>query len=263
MTHAARPTRSLAHDPADWLPASVITGGVVLAMVPFVISLPLPVLVALWLTSIAARSIAPIHHHFHAHYKIFRGVTANAVYDFVLMLAAGHITAVWELQHVHGHHRRYLTPEADPADIGRFGHAGRWQRAIYTLLGDAASFTDSLAIARAARARWLPRLWRQQLVQIAVMIALVVANPLLAVVFVIVPNVLLRWTVFWVAYAHHHEVPLTDVYSGSVTSLGWANRFYLNVGHHTAHHEKPTLHWSRLPARTAQIMTRIPSACLR
>jgi hypothetical protein len=41
------------------------------------------------------------------------------------------------------------------------------------------------------------------------------------------------------------------------------NRVTFNIGHHTAHHEKPTLHWSLLPARTAQIRERIHPACFR
>jgi hypothetical protein len=179
------------------------------------------------------------------------------------MLAAGNTTAIWELQHVHGHHQTYLTPELDPAGTQRFGHPGRWQRALFTVLGDALSFTDSLAIARTRRPRLLARLWRQQALQLAVIAAFVIADPLLAVGFVIIPNIFLRWTVFWFSYAQHHDVPLADVYSGSVTHFGWQNRLYLNVGHHTAHHEKPTLHWSRLPSRTAQIVERIPASCLR
>jgi hypothetical protein len=89
-------------------------------------------------------------------------------------------------------------------------------------------------------------------------------NPLLALAFVIVPWLLLRWAVFWFSYAQHDSVPMTDVYSGSVTHFnGVTNRLYLTVGHHTAHHEKPTLHWTLLPARTAQIIERIHPACLR
>jgi beta-carotene hydroxylase len=88
-------------------------------------------------------------------------------------------------------------------------------------------------------------------------------SPALAVAFVIVPWLLLRWAVFWFSYAQHDDVPMTDVYSGSVTRFDWTNRWFLNVGHHTAHHEKPTLHWTRLPARTAHIIERIPPSCLR
>ena len=63
---------------------------------------------------------------------------------------------------------------------------------------------------------------------------------------------------------HHLGVPGTQVYDGSVTTTGRRfNRVNFNIGHHTAHHEKPTLHWSLLPGRTEVIAAKIPRACWR
>jgi fatty acid desaturase len=239
----------------DLVPALVIAAGTALAAVPFVVELSVPVLVAIWLVSTALRSVAPVHQHCHAHYAVFRSGPLDAAYDAVLMLAAGNTTAVWELQHVRGHHRMYLG-EGDPAANGRFGGS----RLVFTILGDAMSVVDSWRIGRGAERA---RLVRQVALQLAVLVAAFIANPVLAIAFVLVPWLLLRWLVFFISYAQHEDVPMTHVYDGSVTHFGIANRFYLNVGHHTAHHEKPTLHWSLLPARTAQILERIPSACLR
>ena len=249
---------SVMRHPADWLPVGLVSAGVALAIVPFVVELALPALIAIWILSFAARSIAPVHQHCHAHLALFRSRAANAVYDAILALAAGNVTAVWELQHVAGHHQAYLGRRGDPANNLRFGRS----RLVFTIAGDALSFTDSIAIGRLRR-RSTVRLWRQQLGQLAVLAIAVVASPALAVAFVIVPWLLLRWAVFWFSYAQHDDVPMTNVYSGSVTRFGWTNRWFLNVGHHTAHHEKPTLHWTRLPARTAHIIERIPPQCLR
>jgi beta-carotene hydroxylase len=242
---------------ADLVPAIAITAGVSAAFVPFTCALPVAALVPLWLVSTVARSIAPVHQHCHAHYRVFGSTALDALYDLILMLAAGNTTAIWELQHVRGHHRRYLA-SGDPAANGRFG-GGRLR---FTLLGDAMSVVDAWRLAegdRAARAR----LVRQIGLQLSVLACLVALAPVLAAVFFVVPWLALRWAVFWFSYAQHDDVPLRDVYSGSVTHFGWTNRMYLNVGHHTAHHEKPTLHWTKLPARTAQIVERIPASCLR
>lgn len=248
----------LAHDRADWTPTLVIAGGVALAFVPFVIALPTIVIAAIWIVSVAARSIAPVHQHCHAHYKIFRHRAANMVYDAVLALAAGNVTAVWELQHVRGHHRTYLERVEDPANNLRFGTS----RLVFAVLGDAMSFSDSFALSHGLP-RERARLFRQQLFQLAVLGVLIAIDPVLAIALFLVPWLLLRWAVFWFSHAQHHDVPMTNVYDGSVTHFSWTNRFYLNVGHHTAHHEKPTLHWTRLPARSAQIVERIPASCLR
>lgn len=239
----------------DLVPASVIAAGTTLAAMPFVVELSAPVLAALWLASTAMRSVAPVHQHCHAHYAVFRNGPLDAAYDVVLMLAAGNTTAVWELQHVRGHHRLYLG-EGDPASNGRFGTS----RLAFTILGDAMSVVDSWRIGRGAQRA---RLVRQVVLQASILAGAFVADPALAVAFVLAPWLLLRWLVFFISYAQHDAVPMTNVYDGSVTHFGIANRFYLNVGHHTAHHEKPTLHWTLLPARTAQILERIPSACLR
>jgi len=251
--------------PADWLPLGVITLGVALAGLPLLVALPLAALVPLWFASLALRSVAPVHQHCHAHYAIFTSNLANAAYDVVLMLAGGNTTAVWELQHVLGHHQVYLEGARDPAYSRRFTPDGPWQRAIFTVLGDAASVRDAWRITawRPANRRYRARLVRQVALQVAVLAALVAWQPAVALAFFVVPAVLLRWIVFWFSYAQHHGMPMHDVYSGSVTHFGWTNRWFLNVGHHTAHHEKPTLHWTRLPARTQQIVERIPSVCLR
>jgi beta-carotene hydroxylase len=159
---------------------------------------------------------------------------------------------------VRGHHRNYLAKTNDPAHNDRFG-GGRMR---FTVLGDAMSIADSLRIARGDHAaRW--RLVVQVAVQLAAATVLLWWRPELALAFFVVPWLALRWAVFWFSYAQHDRVPMHDVYSGSVTRFGWTNRMYLNVGHHTAHHEKPTMHWTQLPARTAKIVERIPASCLR
>jgi beta-carotene hydroxylase len=249
----------------DAAPAAIVTAGVALALVPFAVDLPAAAVVALLVASLAFRAIAPVHQHCHAHLGIFRWRPLNAAYDVVLVLAAGNTTAVWQLQHVRGHHQTVLEPALDPASTRRFGRDGALGRVVFTVAGDALSFTDSLRIARRQRdgARLVRRLWRQLAVQLALYAALVWLDPLLAVCGFLLPNLALRWFVFWYSWDQHHEAPLADVYSSSITRFGWTNRVFLNVGHHTAHHEKPTLHWSLLPARTERIRHRIPPSCLR
>src|SRR5262245_19115441 len=148
---------------ADVVPCLVITGGVALAIVPFVVALPAAMVGALWLVSTVGRSIAPVHQHCHAHRKVFRRPLVDAAYDLVLLAAAGNTTAVWELQHAQGHHRHYLTRARDPADNDRFG-GGRLRFAI---LGDAMAWLDAWRIGR-FRSRARRRLVRQTIWQIAI-----------------------------------------------------------------------------------------------
>lgn len=67
---------------------------------------------------------------------------------------------------------------------------------------------------------------------------------------------------FWFSYSQHADLPATSVYDGARTHRWPGDRLLLNVGHHTAHHERPTLHWSLLPQRTRDIAAKIDPTCL-
>jgi beta-carotene hydroxylase len=256
----------LLHEQLDALPVALVTGGVLLALVPFLAPLPPAAVGALLVVSLAARLVAPVLHHCHAHRGVFRSATLNGLFDQVLMLAAGNVTAVWRLQHVLGHHQDHLDQRADVAGVKRFAEGGAWRRVVFTLLGDALSVSDSLRIARRQSARRRASLTRWLFLQLTIQLlataVLLQANAPLALVLFVGPNLLLRWFIFWFSFSQHDGAPAHDLYSGSMTHFGWTNAVFLNVGHHTAHHERPTLHWSLLPERTAQILHRIPTECL-
>ncbi|MDB4959931.1 MAG: Fatty acid desaturase family protein, partial [Myxococcales bacterium] len=227
----------------------------------------------LWLIvplSFAGRLPAPAHQHAQGHLSIFRSDVANAIYDQILALASGHTTAVWEQQHSLGHHLQYLDSRVDVAGADRFaiarGRSRLVRRIVFVVCADALTVPDAFAIAAqfpAKRRRLRTRLIVQTLSQLAVLAGLFVIDPIATVAVFIVPNIVLRWLVGWIAFAQHDGVPATITYDGSMNEFGFVSRLLLNVGHHTAHHEKPTLHWSLLPARTAKILHLIPSSCVR
>ncbi len=248
----------------DLAPTLVITGAVALGLVGFVVDHAW-----LWLIvplSFAGRLPAPAHQHAQGHLVIFRSAAANAIYDQILALASGHTTAVWELQHSLGHHLDYLDARADVAGAERFawtrGRSRLVRRLWFMIAADALTIPDAYRIAArypARRRRLRVRLIWQVAAQLAVYALLLAIDPVAALAVFVIPNVVLRWLVGWIAFAQHDGVPAHDTYSGSRNHFGFLSRLLLNVGHHTAHHEKPTLHWSLLPARTAKIHGRIPS----
>jgi fatty acid desaturase len=251
----------------DLAPTLVITGAVAFGIVGFVVDHGW-----LWLivpVSVAGRVPAPAHQHAQGHFTIFKSDALNAIYDQILVLASGHTTAVWELQHSLGHHLDYLDSTGDIAGADRFaltrGKPTLVRRLFFMVAADALTIPDAYRIAArfpAKTRRLRARLIWQTVAQAAVLTALLVWDPIAALAVFIVPNVILRWLVGWIAFAQHDGVPAENTYSGSVNHFGFISRLLLNVGHHTAHHEKPTLHWSLLPTRTAKISRLIPPACM-
>jgi fatty acid desaturase len=259
---------------ADVRPLALVSLAACFSLLPFVLSHYRPLagwqLAGLWFTSQYVRTHCPYAQHNHGHLPVFGPGArwANAAYDTVLALVTGYPTAFWELHHNLGHHRNFLAPADDVAAIVDPRTGRPMSRVWYSVRGNFTILFDCLRIARNEAARGKPRLLHKLVLELsihaAVMVALYVWDAKLAFLYFTVPNVLAGYYVWWESYVHHHGVPGGDIYAGSVTTTGrrfnWVN---FNIGHHTAHHEKPTLHWSLLPTRTAAIAEKIPAVCWR
>jgi fatty acid desaturase len=252
---------------ADARPFALVTLAFALSLAPFFFDLPWPAEVAYAIGLLAVRRYAPYAQHNHGHLPTFNSRALNAVYDFLLAQTTGYPTSQWELHHNRGHHRNYLTPELDVArivDLKTGRPMARWWYAVrgfFTIARDC--WRIGLTERRKGQKSLLPKWTIETVVQIAFTVALVYLSAWKATLFFIIPNVLSALFIWWESYPHHHETPGTHVYDGSVTTLSpFFNRQAFNIGHHTAHHERPTMHWSLLPQRTEQILSQIPAHCV-
>jgi fatty acid desaturase len=253
---------------ADVGPVALVIAVSALALVPFVFALPLWATLTIWAVVFYARTFAAFAQHNHAHLSVFNWASLNFLYDAILAQNTGYPTALWELHHNRGHHRHFLEPDRDVAAITYPGTKRVMSRGMYALRGNILIHRDSIRIGRAegraGKRTLLPKLLVETLLQLLFTGLLLAWNWQLALAFVVVPNFLSAFLIWWQSYPHHKEMPCTGVYDGSMTVESAAyNRVTFNIGHHTAHHEKPTLHWSLLPARTAQIRERIHPECFR
>jgi fatty acid desaturase len=249
-------------------PVALVIAVSALALMPFLFALPLWATLAAWAVVFYARTFAAFAQHNHAHLPVFNWAPLNIAYDGLLAQNTGYPTSLWELHHNRGHHRHFLEPDRDVAAITYPGTTRVMSRAMYALRGNLLIHRDSIRIGlaegRAGKKTLLPKLAWETALQALLTGLLLVWNWPLALAFVVVPNVMSAFLIWWQSYPHHHEMPCTSIYDGSMTVESPAyNRVTFNIGHHTAHHEKPTLHWSLLPARTAQIRSRIHPACFR
>ena len=256
---------------ADVRPVLLVSLAALLSLSPFLLlraHLTTWALVGLWFASLYVRSYVPYAQHNHGHLPVFRIRSLNRAYDALLTFITGYPTALWELHHNIGHHQNFLDPKNDVASIFDRRTGRRYSRLWYTIRGNWMILPDSLRIARREAARGktklLHKLTTELALQAVILALLFVWSAKLAFFFFVIPNLIAAALVWWESYVHHLDVPGTSVLQGSVTVLGERfNRVSFNIGHHTAHHEKPTLHWSLLPARTALIRAKIPESCVR
>jgi fatty acid desaturase len=215
----------------------------------------------LWPLQTRAIYIAHNHHH----HRIFRGRKLNLAFETLLFLQTGMPSFGFPLHHNIGHHGHYRNQDpADPAaDPHRWvGDDGRrMSRWTYTwrLLGGAVPLGRRLGVR-------YQRLWRSFLMASAcygiALGALLAIRPWHTFAVFLVPMALSLVALAWSTYVHHLGLPTGDPLGASYTNVGhFANRWGYNIGFHTAHHVKPGLHWSRLPALHARIAGDIPRHC--
>jgi lysophospholipase L1-like esterase len=141
----------------------------------------------------------------------------------------------------------------------------RW---LYALRGNLTIHRDAflvgLAEGRAGRKTLLPKLGAELSIQLALTATLLACRPWIAVGFFMIPNAIVAFMVWWESYPHHVGLPTTSPYDASMTFENRRyNRFTFNIGHHAAHHRKPTLHWSLLPEQTARMRPLLHARTLR
>lgn len=89
-------------------------------------------------------------------------------------------------------------------------------------------------------------------------------NPKKALLYVITPMLVSTQFVLIINYIQHVHCDEESQYNHSRNFTGLYNKFLLNNGYHTAHHEQMGLHWSQLPAAHEKIKHLIdPSLNLR
>jgi len=211
--------------------------------------------------AIVSMFVAPINHH-HQHLNTFRAPGLNRIYDLVLALQTGIAPFAWVLHHNIGHHVNYLNqrPHARPDE-------SKWTRRDGSTMGRVEYTIDLLLhhqidIVRLGlrHRRYLrPFLW----MKLPLWTVLGLAfwwNPANALLAILLPGFLTLAHTAWATYEHHAGHHPTSHYDASFNNVNpLYNWMTCNLGLHTAHHLRPGVHWSLLPALHAEILHRIPA----
>ena len=206
--------------------------------------------------------------HNHQHCPVFVPPLGNRIFGVLIALATGQPAKAIVPMHM-GNHHAYNNEREDFVRASLVQH--RWN--LLNLI----TF-PFVAVAGYARAksrdltRWRkqnPHAFRQLVLERAVLypalVAAIVMRPFDTLMYLGLPYVLGQWAILAINLVQHDGCDPNSRYNHSRNHLGRLLNWWLfNNGYHTAHHLRPGLHWSRLPAYHSQIATEIhPRLCLR
>ncbi|MGH7388336.1 MAG: fatty acid desaturase family protein [Candidatus Rokuibacteriota bacterium] len=207
----------------------------------------------LWLPPACALAfIACVVKHNHVHCRTFRGRAWNAAFGLALSVLTGHPTTAIITAHNIRHHR-HNNSDVDWVRCSLVSFRRNW---LNLMVFPFASVARMRAEKPSDLAEWRerrPTLHRQALAERVVLygvlgtLALVDWQATLRAL--VVPWLFGQWGIVTINLLQHQGCDPASPYDHSRNVTGaLVNWFVLNNGFHTAHHLRPSLHWSRLPA---------------
>jgi fatty acid desaturase len=245
---------------ADRGPVAYVLAVFALRLVVWTFATPLYCLLGVVPLAVLGMFVAPINHH-HQHVNTFRRPWLNRLYELGLGLQCGVGPYNWVLHHNLGHHLNYLNqrPHDRPDE-------SRWTRGDGTQMGRLEYSVDLLLrhqmdIVRVGLQH--PKIFRAFLLMKLPLWGLIGLGlwlrPLETLLVFLLPAFLTLFHTIWATYEHHAGCPLGNHHEASRNR---DNRLYNaltgNLGLHSAHHKRPGLHWSLLPALHEEIRDQIP-----
>ncbi len=195
------------------------------------------------------------HHHQHVH--TFKQRPLNRLLEIIYTFHTGVTINVWVLHHNLGHHVNYLDQEHDESGWTRKdgSQMGIWE---YTFTIAITGYWRSYCVGKKHR-KYLKDFWSMGVLSLFLLIALFYFNPVNALIVYLVPMRTVYLGTCWTTYHHHAGLETDDPFHAShnVTHK-YYNILTGNLGLHTAHHYKQSVHWSRLPELHESIKDKIP-----
>jgi len=196
--------------------------------------------------------VACVIKHNHIHCQTFTGRGWNAAFGHVLGLLTGHPTTAIITAHNVRHHRENQTPR-DWVRCSLVGFRWNWLNLLcFPFVAVVRMRRDKPSDLADWRTR-APRVYRQALAERVVLYPTIVTFALLdwrsTLVYLAAPWLFAQWSIIAINLLQHQDCDPRSAHDHSRNVTGrLVNWFVLNNGFHSAHHARPGLHWSRLPA---------------
>ncbi|MBS1613160.1 MAG: fatty acid desaturase [Bacteroidetes bacterium] len=191
-----------------------------------------------------------VHNTIHA--PIFKKRWMNKVMQIVLSFTYGHSTSAYVPGHNFSHHK-YTQSDKDSirTSKARF-KINLFNQLFFFFLMSGDILKGELRFAsvmRKERPDWFRQYLLEMALVIGVKVVLLFVNWKCAVLFVLIPHQYAAWGIVGTNYFQHDGCDQEHPYNHSRNFKGkLLNYLLFNNGYHGAHHMKPNLHWSLVPA---------------
>ncbi|NQZ30544.1 MAG: fatty acid desaturase [Oceanospirillaceae bacterium] len=242
----------------DRWPVAIILSLTVIDFILYFAVTSITVFITYYAIMLIPKGVICAWNHHHQHLFTFRNKHLNRFLEFFYALHTGVSTHLWRLHHVLGHHLNFLDQEKDES---------RWKRKDGTKMG-VIEYSLEVALTAYPRGYTVGKQHPKQLqvfvrytaITLAIIIGLVIWNPLAALFLFVLPMITSLIFTAYVTYEHHSGLDTQNEFEASFNNLNPVFNFLTgNLGYHTAHHYKHGLHWSRLPKLHAKIAHKIPA----
>ena len=198
--------------------------------------------------------------HNHNHLPMWKWDFLNKITDYWLTIFYGFPPYVWVPTHNLNHHK-YTNRDGDYTITYRISEKNN----LFTML----SFPIVSAVfQQKPTSDYLKYQWKNNkglffycISQYAFLIVFLAGAFYLdwkkALLYIVIPQQFSVQFVLIINYIQHVHCDEESKYNHSRNFLGWGNKFLLNNGLHTAHHENMGMHWSELPKAHAAIAHKI------
>ena len=204
--------------------------------------------------------------HLHIHRPFSRNPALNLVFDLSMGAVSGMVSSNWRIQHLYGHHRGIDAPYRGGSGIlGNYSSmraiafsAGSLWETFYGPIIE--SFRKGILndVTTPIRYRWA---FCEQVLLLLLVAVLMGWQPRLTLIYLLPWYFVTHFITRYVDYLNHYgcDEASENPYVRANNSLSWWFNFTThNFGYHTAHHIRPSAHWTELPAIHGTIADKIP-----
>lgn len=190
--------------------------------------------------------------HNTVHLPIFRYKWMNRVYQIILSFTYGHPVSAYVPGHNLSHHRYTQTAKDNiRTDKARF-RINFFNQLLFMPIMSGDILKSEMRFARKMykeKPSWFRQYALEFVLVFGVKIGLLIYNWQCGLLFMILPHYYAAWGIVSTNFFQHDGCDENHPYNHSRNFTGtFFNWFLFNNGYHGAHHMKPSLHWSLLPA---------------